>query len=467
MRVSFFALIWILSCTTPRGTIAQVTRGDAPASEMSDAIGDLATFYLVDGRLRIDQGRWLETAYPASEGDQQQQIIDDASSHRSRQEFIRDVLQNSPGEMINLYAATKLFNRIQLATPISSSVGGVSSSGARMAFATRETLASFHAVNTPYARVTLQQHTPQVIELWFSDDPKTLFQIAYRDNGQSALLTQNNAGRIQVVYNGDGGSFGSVWPSYAAMRGDSSDEAQRITTGLSRLGVSLPAVSLDAGSAIEVPPSNLQDGPLPQLRRSVTDLARIQLVDERLSLDRKGWSTAADRGLAQEQAAEAESPFGGDPFRNAVRRRRRTRTLDPFEKLIDQFAVAMSATGSSGSGIRSTRMNRLGSGQLAADFVSDRETNRIQMRFTELTRHARTLIVDELPGQWFSITYSDPDYTFLLSQDELGSVRWAFCNGLEHGSNVADRYTRVPQRDEGIKLLSRLLEPIGITLPSE
>ena len=100
--------------------------------------------------------------------------------------------------------------------------------------------------------------------------------------------------------------------------------------------------------------------------------------------------------------------------------------------MIRRFGQAIERSGESGGGNVTLRTTALSSGQVTANFTSEKETDRIQMSFTELTRHARVLTVDELPGQWFTITFSDPDYTLLLAQDDRGTVRVALVDGAFH-----------------------------------
>jgi hypothetical protein len=474
VRSSTLALISLLSLATALNTFAQTDYAEAPVASLTDAIGDLATLTLVNGRLRIDQKRWLETAYPASEGDQSEQIVEDTKSHGLRRETVREILEYSPKEMLNLYAANKFLHRPRIDSSAPNWGGGVSSGGARLSFSTRNMAAGLRVQIDPYVQITIQQHKPQIWEWSVNDDPNTLFRISYRGADRNALLTQNNAGRIQVVFDSTDKPHAMVWPTYAAMVGDENEVAKRLAADLPRLRVALPPVSSDAVPAIDVPPSNLTDGPLPRVSRALKDLVQFQLVDGRLSLDRNHWQRTANGVSVDEPQPQAESPFGADPFRgrdpfrNADRRRRRRRVRhsEPLDEMIRRFGQAIARSGESGGSVASIRTTALSSSQITSKIISDIETDRIQMSFAELTRHARALTVDELPGQWLVIAFSDPDYTLLLTQNERGTAHVAYCSGLEHGSAVADSYSAMAQRnDEGLSLLIKMLGLVGLTLP--
>ena len=269
----------------PRDTLAQTDRTEVPKTDLTDTIGELAALILVDGRLRIDQKQWLESAYPASEGDQLEQIVEDTNSHGWRRETVREILEHSPQEWLNLLAANKFLHRLRIDAAARSWGGGVSSNGARLRLSTWNMAAGLRVQIDPHVQIAIQQYQPQVLEWFVNDDPNTLFRISYRLADRNVQLTQNNAGRIHGVFDSADKPHAMAWPGYAAMVSDENEVAKRLTADLLRLGVVLPPSSPDAGPAIDVPPSNLTDGPLPGASRALKNLVPFQLVDGRLSLD--------------------------------------------------------------------------------------------------------------------------------------------------------------------------------------
>ena len=107
-------------------------------------------------------------------------------------------------------------------------------------------------------------------------------------------------------------------------------------------------------------------------------------------------------------------------------RRRRSGPASPLDMLIGDFGLAMQRTGWSRRASSGVTTSQFDSPNLLAHFQADSSDERIMMSFTERTRHARLLTIEERPGKTFMLLFSDPDYTILLVQDAEGR-NWFRC----------------------------------------
>ena len=105
---------------------------------------------------------------------------------------------------------------------------------------------------------------------------------------------------------------------------DSDQFPTQLRSDLASFAVKFPRA--DSASSVRVPPSNLQVGPLTELRFQLGQLAKLHVADGRLSLDRDHWKQASER-LATHQATREPLPNEhADPFGSSAAGR------DPFDR---------------------------------------------------------------------------------------------------------------------------------------
>ncbi len=456
--------------------LAQQDSDEQSAVKIRDAIGTLSSLELIDGRLRVDESRWHEAAYPAAMGNPHEQLLADTTIHGMTFEEAQSGIEWQSDKTLSLYSAKK--RMLQLLSDLRTGSDGSSlGKNVEIDFTKGKSVACFDVRADPYARVIFRLHRPEVRDVVIDDNPDALFRLASRCSGRVGLLSQNLAGRIHLVFDGGDTSVAKSWPDYGSMLSDTESFPPLLRSDLSRFAIQFP--KSDSQSNIRVPPSNLQEGPLTEVRNELSQLTQLHLVEGRVAFDRQHWKEAADE-LAAKRAAGATTPrasddplgndpFGGDPFGgNRLAQRRRSRSRSPLETLIQNFGIAIGRQGFSGGSHSGINTSQFHNPRLFADFLVDSESDRVVMSFVEYTRQARMLTIEEIPGETFSLLLSDPDYTILFVQDAEGRLRLASCDSQE---SVADSWTSYAEmrssNHAGLRLLDRLLDTIGVTFPNE
>lgn len=439
-------------------------------SEVAEAMATVTAMKLEQGRLKIDTQRWRDVSYPPENGNQEARMIEDRENHGQSPEDIESWIDSGVGDLLSLFSAKKQLNRLRLAAGATGFSGGVSSD-LRLRYANyeMETTAAFRARLGPFSNISLAGRRPSIQELALDDNATLLFRLHCRVEGRVGMLTQNRAGRIQLVYQSNDGPVARTWESYRAMRGDPGFPKSLIED-LDSFAVTLP--DADSESTTEVPPSFLSDGPLPAVRRSMSDLAKLSVQDGRVGFDRQHWVDKAGVGPIEAQAEPSDDPFQSDPFRSDPFRRIRSRQQmqrrrgnTPLQTRVDVYATESGAVGRSSGGNSYQREMCVRGNAIDATFLDAKRPDRVKMTFSELTRHGRSLTLDDIPNDSFVVIFGDPDRSLMFLQDESGKVSVASCSGLKSFNATFGSYADFVKDKNGRAPFASILDEIGVVFP--
>ncbi len=434
-------------------------------SEVAEAMATVTAMKLEQGRLKIDTQRWRDVSYPPENGNQEARMIKDRENHGHSPEDIESWIESGVGDLLSLFSAKKQLNRLRLAAGATGFSGGVSSD-LRLRYDNREkeTSAAFRARVGPFSNISLAGRRPTIQELALDDNATLLFRLRCRVEGRMGMLTQNRAGRIQLVYQSNEGPVARTWESYRAMRGDP-EFPKSLAEDLDSFAVTFP--DADSESTTEVPPSFLSDGPLPSVRRSMSDLAKLSVQDGRIGFDRQHWVDKAGVGPIEAQAEPSDDPFQSDPFGRLRSRQQmqRRRGNTPLQTRIDVYAAESGAVGRSSGGSSYQREMCVRGDSVLATFLTVKEPDRVKMTFSELTRHGRSLTLDDIPNDSFVVIFGDPDRSLMFFQDESGKVSVASCSGLKSFNATFGSYADFVKDKNGRAPFTSILDEIGVVFP--
>lgn len=458
LSLSFLLILFLAAPATAQNG------GDKPLAKFMDPMGDLAKLKVVDGRLRLDLSQWVEAVYPASKGDQIEQMLADLDDDDA--DFFRQLRKTERQQMMLSHSADILFERIRVGSGARSHGGGKGIDDARRHFRSNQFSAGLFASLGVVDHFSFAQHDSLRRHLSIDDLPDNGFRLEYGSTNRLAVLTQNESGQIQFVKHDRAGAQAMVWPHYQAMVTDDSQLKKEINSELSLLLVELPTPEDD-----QPDPKSISEvtgkGPLNELAEEIADLIPIRLIAGRLVLDSKHWDEIVGDG--PEVVAENNrpgDPFGNDPFGFRARRAARMSKEPPLARLIFRFGPVMKSNSSSGGGSNYTRTNVLRSPELSARFFSDRSRQGVKMTFLETSPHGRCISVEHSPLERFALTYSAPNRLIMIVQQADGQLCAASCDGAAHSSDNWSSYQEMIQSDDpSIKLWTDVVAPLGPKLP--